>query len=210
MSEEIVKGRDVTILFDGEKCVHSRNCVLDRPDVFVPAVTGEWIYPDRASVAEIAMLAKNCPSGAIRYQMNDGAQGEKAPLVNIIRIRENGPLAFSAKTEIDGNSVGYRATLCRCGQSSRKPFCDGSHTTAEFTATGEVAAQTFTASDRRDGVLLVTPLKNGPLHIKGNHELVTGTGKTTNKTQESHLCRCGHSANKPYCDGSHARVGFTS
>lgn len=210
MSEEIVKGRDVTILFDGEKCVHSRNCVLDRPDVFVPAVDGEWIYPDRASVAEIAMLAKNCPSGAIRYQINDKTKGEKAPLVNIIRIRENGPLALNAEIATDEGSLGYRATLCRCGHSSRKPFCDGSHTAAEFTATGEVAIQEFTALERRDGVLLVTPLKNGPLQVKGNHELVTGTGKTTNKLEDSYLCRCGQSANKPYCDGSHARVGFTS
>jgi len=156
------------------------------------------------------MLAKNCPSGAIRYQMNDKTEGEKAPLVNIIRIRENGPLALNAEMEIDESSSGYRATLCRCGHSSRKPFCDGSHSAAAFTATGEVAVQEFTALERRDGVLLVTPLKNGPLRIKGNHELVTGTGKTTNKTEESHLCRCGHSANKPYCDGTHVRVGFTS
>ena len=64
--------RRLTILFDGQRCIHSRNCVLDRPDVFVPNVEGEWIHPDRASVAEVAALARNCPSGAIRYETAAG------------------------------------------------------------------------------------------------------------------------------------------
>jgi uncharacterized Fe-S cluster protein YjdI len=45
---ETVKGREVTIHFDGKLCVHSRNCVLSHPEVFVPNVKGEWIYPDAA------------------------------------------------------------------------------------------------------------------------------------------------------------------
>ena len=210
MSIEVVKGREATIYFDGKKCIHSRNCVLDRPDVFVPNVKGEWIYPDKASVAELMLLAKNCPSGAISCQMNDATPLENAPIVNTVRVRENGPLAFNAPVEIDARPAGYRATLCRCGQSANKPLCDCSHVAAGFTATGEVPAQAFEALAARNGILSVTPLKNGPLIVKGNHEVVTGTGKTTNKSTETHLCRCGHSGNKPYCDGSHIRVGFTS
>lgn len=33
-------------------------------------------------------------------------------------------------------------------------------------------------------------------------------GRTLNVESEYHLCRCGHSKNKPFCDGSHARIGF--
>ena len=53
MSKEVVRGKSATIEFDGEKCVHSRHCVLDRPDVFVPNVEGEWIRPDRATADEL-------------------------------------------------------------------------------------------------------------------------------------------------------------
>lgn len=59
-----------------------------------------------------------------------------------------------------------------------------------------------------DGPLDVRSAANGPLHVSGAIEVVTGTGKTVNRTTEAAFCRCGHSANKPYCDGSHARVGF--
>lgn len=55
-SGEEVRGKRVAIQFDGSKCVHSRHCVLDRPDVFVPNVQGEWIYPDRATPEEVAAL----------------------------------------------------------------------------------------------------------------------------------------------------------
>jgi CDGSH-type Zn-finger protein len=40
--------------------------------------------------------------------------------------------------------------------------------------------------------------------------VVTGTGKTVNRVTEVWLCRCGHSRNKPYCDGSHKAAGFHS
>ena len=43
MAIESVRGREVVIHFDGARCIHSRHCVLDRPDVFVPNVAGEWI-----------------------------------------------------------------------------------------------------------------------------------------------------------------------
>jgi len=59
MSTETVRGTSVIIHFDGERCIHSRNCVLDRPDVFVPNVPGEWIHPDRATLGEVAALARN-------------------------------------------------------------------------------------------------------------------------------------------------------
>ena len=38
MSEEVVEGKEVVIRFEAQRCIHSRHCVLDRPDVFVPNV----------------------------------------------------------------------------------------------------------------------------------------------------------------------------
>ena len=53
---------------------------------------------------------------------------------------------------------------------------------------------------------------NGPLRISGDFVIKDGQGQDfdlSGRTTIS-LCRCGHSANKPFCDGSHARQGFQS
>ncbi|MEL6344107.1 MAG: CDGSH iron-sulfur domain-containing protein [Myxococcota bacterium] len=44
---------------------------------------------------------------------------------------------------------------------------------------------------------------NGPIEIVRG-----GTGKTVRRTTKAALCRCGASNNKPFCDGSHASIGF--
>lgn len=62
----------------------------------------------------------------------------------------------------------------------------------------------------RDGVVEVQPLPNGPLKLLGNLEVVSGTGHTVNRVTQAFLCRCGHSANKPYRDGSHKAAGFVA
>lgn len=205
---ETVTGKNAVVHFDGQRCIHSRHCVLDRPDVFVPNVAGEWIHPDRATPEDLVALARNCPSGAIRVQRTDGGVGETAPLVNTVRVRENGPLAVHAPLTIAGADAGLRATLCRCGASKNKPYCDGSHTAAGFTATGEVAEVKSEPLAQRAGPLAVTPIANGPLKVTGPLEVVTGTGRTVNRVTEAWLCRCGQSKNKPYCDGSHKAAGF--
>ncbi|WP_039948470.1 CDGSH iron-sulfur domain-containing protein [Leptospira fainei] len=207
---DTIKGKSVTIFFDGKKCIHSRNCVLSRPDVFVPNVDGDWIYPDRASEEEIKQLALNCPSGAIKFETNSSTS-ETAPIVNVVRVRENGPLAFNADMDIVGHGLEFRATLCRCGASKNKPFCDSSHTTIQFMATGEPAAALEPKTlVTRNGKLLITPTKNGPLKIQGNLEICTGTGHMIDRIEEAYLCRCGGSSNKPYCDGTHKKIKFLS
>ena len=86
-------------------------------------------------------VALNCPSGAIRVSRHDGGADETNPKVNTIAVRENGPLAlFDAEIVPAGSPIGTRATLCRCGWSKNKPYCDGSHVAAALrTSTGEPA-----------------------------------------------------------------------
>ncbi len=58
----------------------------------------------------------------------------------------------------------------------------------------------------------IQPVNNGPLRVEGDFKLVDGTGKAWDlggRTKVS-LCRCGQSANKPFCDGAHAKTGFKS
>jgi CDGSH-type Zn-finger protein/uncharacterized Fe-S cluster protein YjdI len=210
MSKEIVRGQKAVIEFDESRCIHSRHCVLDRPDVFVPNVPGEWIHPDAATPDEVVALARSCPSGAIVARRLDGGPEEAAPLVNTVRVLENGPLAVRATLTINGTSAGYRATLCRCGQSKNRPFCDGSHAAAGFSASGESAAKDSESLAVRGGVVNVTPRPNGPLKVVGPVELISGTGHTINRGQEFFLCRCGQSKHKPYCDGSHKAAGFAA
>ncbi len=208
MSTEEVRGKKVLLRFEGELCIHARQCVLARPDVFVPNVEGEWIHPDAATPEEIAALALSCPSGAIAYERLDGGEGERAPKVNLARVRENGPIALHGDLEIVGAGPRFRATLCRCGASKNKPFCDGSHIAAGFVATGEPETQASDPLATRDGKITVTPNTDGPLKIEGNLELTSGTGRTIRRATKVFLCRCGQSSKKPYCDGTHKAAGF--
>lgn len=207
MATRYVEGETIDVGFDGKKCIHSRNCVLGHPEVFVPNAPGEWIHPEAASAEAIVRVAENCPSGAITYRRKDGGPAEAPPVVNTVRIRENGPLAINAEMVIDGETV-LRATLCRCGASANKPFCDGSHTKAGFTATGEPAIKESQPLAARNGPVKVSPQPNGPLRLDGNLEIVSGTGHTIDRVARAFLCRCGHSQNKPFCDGSHKAAGF--
>ena len=202
------RGEKIIVRFDAEKCIHSRNCELGRPEVFQANVPGEWIKPDNVSVEEVAAAALACPSGAITYERVDGGAQEVPPPVNLVRLRENGPLAVHADMRIGGDATQLRATLCRCGASKNKPYCDGSHNAAGFQASGEPPTQPSEPLAARAGPLAITPKKDGPLYFAGNVELVSGTGRTLNRMQEAWLCRCGQSKNKPYCDGTHKKIGF--
>lgn len=212
MSDDIeeVQGAHVTIRFEAKKCIHSRGCVLSRPDVFVPNVQGEWIHPDAATADEVVELAHNCPSGAITYLRHDGGPQETPPIVNLVRVRENGPLAFHGNFTLQGHGPLVRATLCRCGASKSKPFCDGSHATAEFKATGEPATKPTEPLAKRDGTVTIKPAEDGPLIVAGNMELVSGTGRTVVRCLKAAFCRCGGSKTKPFCDGSHLTNNFVA
>ena len=213
MSDEAVEtanGRSATIRFDGRLCIHARRCVLAEPGVFKANVQGPWIDPDAAGVEELMRVAINCPSGAIHVTRHDGGAEEASPKVNTITVRENGPLAVYAEIELNGEPIGTRATLCRCGHSNNKPYCDGSHVGAGFVATGEPPTATGAQLAKRDGALKVTPYANGPLGVAGPVEIISGTGRTIGRVEAAALCRCGQSNRKPFCDGSHARFGFTA
>jgi CDGSH-type Zn-finger protein/uncharacterized Fe-S cluster protein YjdI len=210
MSRKTYTGEKIDISFDGERCIHARECVTGLPGVFEANAPGDWIHPDAADPERIAALAHSCPSGAIQYRRKDGRADEGRPEVNRVKIWENGPLAFHAELAIDGEPAGYRATLCRCGASNNKPYCDGSHTAAGFTASGEPAGRELVDLDQRDGQLEITPAPDGPLLVNGPLEIMSGTGRAIERTTKTALCRCGASENKPYCDGSHRAAGFTS
>src|SRR5579859_518960 len=142
------------------------------PQVFLANVKGAWIHPDAMPVERLVEVAHACPSGAIRYRRRDGQAEECAPPVNLATLREGGPYALRAELHIAGVPADYRATLCRCGASKNKPYCDGSHHAIGFSASGEPASGTTDALSVRDGVLAVDPQTDGPLRVRGNLEIV--------------------------------------
>ncbi|TLZ00181.1 MAG: hypothetical protein E6K36_13345 [Gammaproteobacteria bacterium] len=207
---ETVQGERIELAFEARRCIHSRFCVTGAPKVFLANVKGPWIHPDAMPVERLVEVAHACPSGAIRYRRKDGAPEEPVPPVNLASVREGGPYAFRAQLQIDGAAAGFRATLCRCGASKNKPYCDGSHHEIGFTATGEPPSGKTDVLPVRDGVLAIDPQANGPLRVRGNLEIMSGTGRVVARVTSTYLCRCGGSANKPFCDGTHAKIGFKS
>jgi len=165
--------------------------------------------------------------------------------------------------------------LCRCGESSRKPYCDGTHAKIGFDGTETAPADSFRercadlggtgiqVSDDRsicvhagfcgnrvtnvwkmtrdtddsvvraqvmamvercpsgalsytvDGVevepalpMEIAVVADGPLWITGGIPVQRADGESFETRNRVTLCRCGHSSNKPLCDGSHNEVGF--
>jgi uncharacterized Fe-S cluster protein YjdI len=57
---------------------------------------------------------------------------------------------------------------------------------------------------------VVDPRPNGPLFVRGRLRIVGEDGEVIREDTRLALCRCGGSANKPFCDGTHRRIGFTT
>lgn len=207
---ETVTSKDVEIRFQAARCIHARFCVTGAPNVFLANVKGPWIHPDAMPTDKLVEVAHACPSGAIQYSRFDGKPNESAPPVNLASVREAGPYAIRGELRLNGQPAGYRLTLCRCGASKHKPYCDGSHHEVGFSASGEPPSSATDMLPLRDGPIDIHPEPDGPLCIQGNLEIVSGTGRVVARTESARLCRCGGSQSKPFCDGTHAKIGFQS
>ena len=193
------------------------------------------------------------------------------------KMSEHGePLEWLNDGVISTENV-YR--LCRCGQSSNKPFCDGTHTKIEFDGTeaadtGPISARSKTLRSPKifiqdehsicmhsgfcgnrltnvwkmrresqdakvldqiigmidrcpsgalaytlepDGQMIepdlpkeVTVIPDGPLWVSGGIPVERSDGQPIETRNRVTLCRCGASAIKPLCDGTHKEIGFSS
>jgi len=126
-----------------------------------------------------------------------------------IRLSREGPL-LAAVDDLT-NSRGERfegdgVALCRCGASADKPFCDSSHIGIGFS--DEPCAQSMPherAAEKVDAPPGIRITRNGPYEVCGVDLDIECPG-TLPRTYA--LCRCGGSQSKPFCDGTHARIGF--
>ncbi len=123
-------GKKITIHDNRGICAHAGFCTDNLASVF-KLKTEPWIDPDGDTAEKILETIRMCPSGALSYTV-DGVEHrdhERAPMVTVTK---NGPYAVTGDIELLDQPRGEGAstehyTLCRCGGSKNKPFCDGTH-----------------------------------------------------------------------------------
>ena len=213
--KEIYKfpGNKVNVSWDGRLCIHIAECGQAKGDLFVSG-RQPWCQPDLVDVNDVKEVVERCPSGALAYQINDESEPENADAENTISVIYHGPYYVRGDLDIEGATddmpgVKYRAALCRCGLSKSKPFCDNSHEAARFQDYGAVG-ELGDGLAESGGKLSISAMADGPLIISGNVTIIVGSGRTAWQGTSVALCRCGASANKPFCDGSHTAAGFKS
>jgi len=126
-----------------------------------------------------------------------------------VYVRPNGPYIVTGDFALDARAAprdDASVVLCRCGQSSNQPYCDGTHTRIGFIDAGVLPADSGTEDTADGGRLTITPAPNGPLKCAGPLTVSGADGRTCS-SHDLYLCRCGGSAIKPFCDGTHRRRG---
>jgi CDGSH-type Zn-finger protein len=103
---------------------------------------------------------------------------------------------------------GEQMVLCRCGASNSKPLCDSSHLTNGFRDDGSLHASDTAASATAEGRVTIRARPDGPLMCTGALAVIGSNGRRA-VAATTFLCRCGGSRNKPYCDGTHVKIGFS-
>ena len=206
-------GKSASVSWRGGLCIHIGECGRAKGELFVGG-RKPWCQPDAASDDDVQDVVMRCPSGALSVELADGSRPETASAENTVNVSYNGPLFVRGQLEIEGApsdapGLNFRAALCRCGQSNNKPYCDNSHESAGFKDYGAVG-ETGEPSTESGGPLQIKPVKDGPLMLKGHVRISSSSGRGAWNGQRVFLCRCGASKNKPFCDGSHKQVGFTS
>ncbi|MBX2947531.1 MAG: (4Fe-4S)-binding protein [Cyclobacteriaceae bacterium] len=129
---------EVTIVWKPDQCIHSAICFRGLGNVFDPQKR-PWVNPQGASTEQIVVQIKKCPSGALSYYMNEEAGGSpvKVEAETIVETMPNGPLMVYGNVTVkdSGGTLTHKSNataFCRCGGSSNKPYCDGTHKKINF------------------------------------------------------------------------------
>lgn len=138
ITKEYTNG-EVTVVWRPRMCMHSTKCFKGLPQVF-DVQKRPWVNAEGASTGEIIAQINKCPSGALSYYLNaEGKPENEVYLGEIVQMEaaKNGPFLMKGNIRIvnsDGNVIEKQGntSLCRCGASGNKPFCDGSHKKSGF------------------------------------------------------------------------------
>jgi len=206
-------GKNTNVAWHGRLCIHIGECGRAQGDLFVGG-RDPWCQPDLATDEEVAEIVCRCPTGALTVEFAGDAETEQPEPVNTVNVAYNGPLFIRGRLAVedapnDAPGLAFRAALCRCGKSRNKPFCDNSHEKKGFSDYGAVG-EVGSGSPEAGGELMIKPIKDGPLMLSGNLTIRNSSGRDAWHGTRVALCRCGESENKPFCDGTHKRVSFSS
>lgn len=132
-------GKEITVHDNRKICSHAAECVNNLSSVFKLG-SRPWINPDASKMNDIIDVVRRCPSGALSYSI-DGVEyrdpeEQRNPIVTVLK---NGPYHITGGIELIGEDIQFgegaskeHYTLCRCGASENKPFCDGAHKSSKF------------------------------------------------------------------------------
>ena len=132
-------GKEITIHDNRKICSHAKECVNNLPSVFKLG-SKPWIDSDGSKIQDIINTVRKCPSGALSYSI-DGIEYRdlKEQRDPILTVLKNGPYYITGGIDLIGENIEFgegaskeHYTLCRCGTSENKPFCDGTHRTINF------------------------------------------------------------------------------
>ena len=128
------EGEKIVVKDDRSLCVHAGFCGN--------RITNIWNMvaetADTQVRAQVMAMVDRCPSGALSFALDPGSDNVEPDLPKEIAVIPDGPLWISGGIPVerrDGQPLETRnrVTLCRCGASSNKPLCDGSHKEVGFT-----------------------------------------------------------------------------
>ena len=158
MPKKLYSTPEIEVSWEPDLCIHSGRCVQGSARVFNPR-RRPWIELQHEPAERILGIVANCPSGALKARrLGDGERGRndegtdprvggtaeqsgqpqsKSVSMPVITASKNGPLLVEfacVVKDAEGNVVReiQKGAFCRCGQSSTKPFCDGTHRKVGF------------------------------------------------------------------------------
>lgn len=141
---------EITVYWKPSECIHSTICYKNLIEVFNP-LKRPWVNMQGAPTEKIIDIVNRCPTDALTFRYNkdlnsnnlanekekyspEKRESDQSVKITIIK---SGPVLIKGDfilTDEDGNEIQKPKTtyLCRCGHSSRMPFCDGSHKKNNF------------------------------------------------------------------------------
>ncbi len=130
-------GKKIIVHDNRRICSHSAECIRNLESVF-NVEARPWINSDGEEADEIARVVRKCPSGALSYSIDGIEYRDDESRTPAVMVGKNGPYYVTGGVELLGVSEWAEGaskehyTLCRCGASENKPFCDGNHLRIKF------------------------------------------------------------------------------
>jgi CDGSH-type Zn-finger protein/uncharacterized Fe-S cluster protein YjdI len=207
----------IRVHWDSSRCIHTGICLRTLPSVF--DLRGRpWVDLAGADANAVADAVGQCPTGALRYDRLDGAEGERPQRPTVVWPVSDGPLVMVGDLDVRGPAGEpltheTRLTFCRCGLSRNQPFCDNSHRRRKWKSGPSTDPQQPPPAPLQQAAVQPTTVvarRDASLDVRGDLRLYHSDGGEMVAAGRVLLCRCGRSDNKPFCDSHHARVGFRS